>query len=170
MDRRKSDTVKFWASIILPIIAISVAYMTLSHRQEITTKTEQKARERLYNDLNIQQQLLKDDVLEIKTKLDVLDSSDDKNSMAINRIKDSLVVFPTKEEVNAKFGNFSTTLKTDMMGVNSWLQIFNQRISHMEGSWQQWNINYYRSVPVVTTSISDNSPETQEIYDTQRYK
>ncbi len=119
--------------------------------------------------ITVQISLNREDISDNQASIKKLDNSDDKNSVQINRIKDSLAIYPTKDDVNSKFGNFSTTLKTDMMTVNSQMNNFNQRISHLEGAWQLWIINFYRAPPVLS-SPTDNVPDNSKIYDSEMYK
>ncbi len=170
MRNQKGENIKFWLTIALPVVAILIAYMRLSHTQTHATKSEADARQNEFNILNTKHQILEGDVKDLENVTANLKISDEKNSSDISRLKDGLIIFATKEEMNAKFGNSSTTLKTDMMGVDSWLQNFNQRISHMEGAWQTWNIYYFHSTPVRTSSITVNDPNPQPIYDGERYK
>ena len=119
--------------------------------------------------ISVQISLNREDISDNQASIKKLDSSDDKNSVQINRIKDSLAIYATKEEVNAKFGNSSTTLKTDMMTTNSQLNNLNQRISHLEGAWQLWIINFYRAPPVLSAP-TENVPTDNKIYDNEMYK
>jgi len=147
------------------VIAVVVGSSRMQAQKSQAMQDRQQSDKLIYTQISLN----KADISDNNSSIKKLADSDDKNSLAINRIKDSLVVFPTKDEVNSKFGNFSTTLKTDMMTVNSQMNNFNQRISHLEGAWQLWIINFYRAPPVLSEP-TDNVPTDSKIYDSEMYK
>lgn len=172
MERRGGEIAKNIVTYIGLCVAIGgllVAVIVGNNRIQATksqaTQAQQQSDKMIYTQISLNKADIVDNISSIKK----LAESDDKNSAAINSIKDSLAIYPTKDEVNAKFGNYSTTLKTDMMTVSAQLSNYNQRISHLEGAWQLWVINFYRAPPVETVP-TDNVPSEGRIYDNEMYK
>jgi len=164
-----SKNIITYIGLFVAIGGLVVSIIISNHRIEATKSDAIRAQQQSDKQIYIQISLNKAEIADNSASIKKLDNSDDKNSAQINRIKDSLVIFPKKDEVNSKFANFSTTLKTDMMTINARMNNFNERISYLEGSWQLWIVNYYRAPPVISIQ-APSEPERANTYNPEMYK
>ena len=166
------DTVKTIITYILVLVAVLGVIISMWRTNNQVAQARKDGREQQYTadkEIYAKLRVMENEIIDNSVTLKKLDTWDDHTTIEIARLKDSLVIFPTKEEVNAKFSNSNTTLKTDMMTVNSQMNNLNQRIAHLEGAWQLWIINFYRAPPVLTKSV-ETIPLHNTIYNAEMYK
>jgi len=164
-----SKNIITYIGLFVAIGGLVVSIIISNHRIEATKSDAIRAQQQSDKQIYIQISLNKAEIADNSASIKKLDGSDDKNSVQINRIKDGLIIFATKDEVNSKFANFSTTVKTDILIIDSQMNNFNQRISYLEGAWQLWLVNYYRAPPVISVQKLNNS-DRSNVYNSEMYK